>query len=184
MLRALSLVLLYALSCPSWAKQAPLLYQVDMILFTHDQTSTQQTTAIPTGAKSTQHALVLGYDGDHAAARPYQLLPASSSHLNQTYATLRRQSSYHIIGHYSWLQSSQHEHAIAFPMIQQGGFSITGSMRVRQSHYYLLDTDLVISPSQNSQSGIHLSQKQRLKENVTYYFDNPQIGLLIRVHPV
>jgi hypothetical protein len=95
---------------------------------------------------------------------------------------LSHKSRYQVLGHYSWRQPANNRSTVALPELIHNGWIVQGTLRVRQSNYYLLDTDLHLAPSNNPQSSFTIAQKQRLKGSEVYYLDHPQVGMLIKVH--
>ena len=140
-------------------------YQVDIIVFTHLQTplSTEQTLA-PLITPSATNAIPL-QPNQSATSTPYHILPASASQLRNEYWALNRTPAYQVLFHYTWLQPSKNEKPIALSQLNTGGWNIEGTLRVRQSNYYLLDTDLLFSAPQSTQTAFIFSKKQRLKPN-------------------
>ena len=167
------------------ANQPSKLYQIDMIVFTHQQTSRHQTeqTSTPLLPPATQHAIPL-QDATSGVRTAYQMLPSSASQLNQEYWALTHKSDYQVLAHYTWLEPSNNQRAVAIPAIHRNGWTIEGTLRMRQSKYYLLDTELLFSTPNSAQPAFLFSQKQRLKPGTVYYLDHPQAGMLIKVHLV
>ena len=181
----LSITALLLLSGLSHSTPSHKLYQIDMIVFTHQPAANQQTEQAlsPLVPPDAQRAIPLqDLAGD--ARAPYRLLPNSASQLNQEYWTLMHKTDYQVLAHYTWLQPSDNQRPIAIPSIHRNGWNIEGTLRVRQSNYYLLDTDLLFSTVNTSQTAFLFSQKQRLKPGTVYYLDHPQAGMLIKVHLV
>ncbi len=184
MLRITTLTCLFLLSCLSQASQQSTLYQVDMIVFTHQQTSQHNANNItPPLAPDTQHAIPL-QNTVNGAMTPYHTLPASSSQLSSEYWALNRKTNYHVLAHYTWLQPANNQRAVALSAVNRNGWNIEGTLRIRRSNYYLLDTDLLFSTPGNNQTAFLFSQKQRLKPGTVYYLDHPQAGMLIKVHQI
>jgi hypothetical protein len=155
-------------------------YQVDLVLFAYPQSTDKNsnmalnTPLIPIS----KNAITLKND----SKKPYGLLSASQSELRNEYYLLSRKSHYQVLGHYSWVQPSNNQSSVALPNINHNGWQIQGTVRVRQSNYYLFDTDIQCSPPNNPQSSFTVKQKQRLKNNLVYFLDHPQVGMLIKVH--
>lgn len=185
MSRALTYIGLILCSCLGQANQKPFFYQVDMIVFTHQQVSPDQTekALVPLLVPEKRNAIPLQNTGSDMMT-PYHTLPSSLSQLRQEYWALHRKPQYQVLLHYTWLQPRNSQRAVALPPISRGGWNIEGTMRIRQSNYYLLDTELLFSAPESSQTSFVFSQKQRLKSGVIYYLDHPQAGMLIKVHPV
>lgn len=185
MMRLITLTCLILFSCIIKANQQSL-YQIDMIVFSHQQSSAikAENTATPVVAPNTQNAIFLESSTNNTVI-PYHLLPKSLSQLTQASWALNHKPDYKVLAHYTWLQPSNNQRAIAIPSINQSGWSIEGTVRVRQSNYYLLETDLLFSsPSKKAQTAFLFTQKQRLKPGTTYYLDHPQAGMLIKVHKI
>lgn len=184
MLRLVTFVCLFLFSFISGASQQSL-YQIDMIVFTHQSSAYQaENITTPLLAPDMKNAISLQNNATNSIT-PYHILPKSSSQLAQAFWALNRKSGYQVLAHYTWLQPSNNQRAIAIPSINHNGWNIEGTVRVRQSNYYLLDTDLLFSsPTGNTQTAFLFSQKQRLKPGTVYYLDHPQAGMLIKVHKV
>ncbi len=183
MLRITTLTCLFLFSGLTQASQRSTLYQVDMIVFTHQQTAVQSSAVTLPMAQNTQNAIPLNSDIS-SLMTPYHLLSAHSSQLNNDYWALNRRAEYQVLAHYTWLQPGNSQRAIALPPTNHRGWHIEGTLRIRQSNYYLLDTDLLFSTPNGSQTAFMFSQKQRLKPKTVYYLDHPQAGMLIKVHQI
>ena len=185
MLRVLTLACLFMLSWLGLAYPSPSLYQVDMIVFTHLQTpaSVVDRSSGPLIAPNTRHAIQLANEVS-SAMTPYHALPASLSHLRDEYWALNRKPQYQILFRYTWLQPSNNQQAIALSEVNSGGWNVEGTLSIRQSNYYLLDTALLFSAPNSTQTSFIFSQKQRLKPGVVYYLDHPQAGMLIKIHQI
>lgn len=156
-------------------------YQVDMILFTHSQTQTATNASSPLLLPNTKSAIPLQNEANQSTAL-YHILPASLSQLRSEYSALSRKPEYQILAHYSWIQPSNNQRPIAFSAHGNAGWNVEGTLRIRQSNYYLLDTDLLFSSLGQAQTTFNFSQVQRLKPGTVYYLDHPQAGMLIKVH--
>ncbi len=184
MLRALISISLFLFSHLGFAAPKSPLYQIDMIVFMHQQTSSTQTDAdhsLPT--HNTNHAIVLKNDAN-IAKTPYHTLPASSSQLRTEYWALHRKPQYQVMFHYSWLQPGNSQKPIALPSINHNGWNLEGKVHIRQSNYYLLDTKLLFTAINSNQTPFVFDQQQRLKSGVVYYLDHPRAGMLIKVHKI
>lgn len=162
------------------------LYQIDIICFTHAAShanTMMEQEANPTLASSPHYAIPLQITGNKSHT-PYHTLPNSLSALQDEYWTLNHKSQYQVLFHYTWLQPSNNQQPIALPAIQAKGWNIEGTIRVRRSNYYLLDTDMLFSDAHNKRNSFVFNQKQRLKPGVVYYLDHPQAGLLIKIHQI
>lgn len=185
MLRVFTLSGLFLFSSLGLANPASILYQVDMIVFTHLQ--------LPSASSENSHTPLLAPDISHAiplkstvssARTPYHALPASASQLRDQYWALNRKPQYQILFHHTWLQPGNNQRPIALSEINTGGWNVEGTLRIRQSNYYLLDTELLFSAPNSKQAAFIFSQKQRLKPGVVYYLDHPHAGMLIKIHQI
>ncbi len=184
MLRITALICLFLLSFMSQANPQSTLYQVDMIVFAHKQVSKNDSSnTTPVLVSDMRQAIELKNTAS-SALTPYHTLPASSSQLSSEYWALTRKSNYQILAHYSWLQPANNQRPIAFSATNRNGWNLEGTVRVRRSNYYLLDTDLVFSTPGQNPTTFSFAQKQRLKPGTVYYLDHPQAGVLIKVHQV
>ncbi|WP_133126853.1 CsiV family protein [Legionella nagasakiensis] len=181
MLRVILLISLLANCCLGFAGNHTL-YQIDLIVFTHQQGSENTEHMVAPLIPPDTHAAIPLRSLDNAMT-PYHLLPVSTSQLRNEYWALNRKSQYRILLHYTWLQPGNNQRPVALSAIHSNSWDIEGTLRVRQSNYYLLDTELFFSSPTNDTSFI-FSQKQRLKPNVVYYLDHPQAGMLIKIHKV
>jgi hypothetical protein len=171
----LTISILY--SCFAVAKAS---YQIDLILFAHPNQNSGvsgNTPFIPVNS----NAISLKTDTEKSE-KPYHLLSSSNSSLRDEYYLLSRKSPYQVLGHYSWRQPANNQSSVALPQIDLSGWQIQGILNIKQSNYYAFDAELQVSPPNNPQSSFIVSQKQRLKENVIYYLDNAQIGMLVKIH--
>ena len=183
MLRATVLFCFLILSFTSLAESVPGFYQIDMIVFEH-QNKGQQSELFSTKASSEkQNAIPLQFDRSNLKT-PYHLLPSASSQLNQEYWALNHRSNYKVLFHYTWLQPNNNQQAIFIPPTTQGNWSVEGTLRIRQNSYYVLDTDLIFSSPKSQKKAFVFSQQQRMKPGTVYYLDHPMAGMLIKVHQV
>ena len=178
MLRIATFTCLLLLSCLCQASQP--MYQVDMIVFARPGAQQANTVTTPL-APDTQHAIPLQYN-DSGAQGAYHLLPASLSQLSGEYWALNHKTNYQVLAHYTWRQPANNQRAVALSANGRYGWNVEGTLRIRRSNYYLLDTELLFSD--NNQTAFLFSQKQRLKPGTVYYLDHPQAGMLIKVHQV
>lgn len=185
MFRVLFLTGLLLLSCSGLASQQSALYQVDMIVFTHMDNATPpiDQSSTPLLAPDAHSAIPL-VNAVSKEMTPYHRLPSSTSKLGNAYWALNHKPQYQVLFHYTWLQPGNNQRAIALSQANPSGWNVEGTIRIRRSNYYLLDTDLLFSNSNSQQTGFVFSQKQRLKPGVVYYLDHPQAGMLITVHQI
>lgn len=184
MSRITSLICLFLLPCLSQANQQSSLYQVDMIVFTHNTATQPDSTVVtPLLVPDMQHAIPL-QNTVNSTVTPYHTLPASSSQLSGEYWALNHKTNYQVLAHYTWLQPANNQKAIALSAGNRNGWNVEGTLRIRRSNYYLLDTELLFSTHGNEQTAFLFSQKQRLKPGTVYYLDHAQAGMLIKVHQV
>lgn len=155
------------------------LYQIDLIVFTHTMLNKDQPNKVLPNLSNKQ---VISLDTHNDGLTPYHLRPFSFSKLQNEYWTLKHQKDYHVLGHYSWLQPTTNQSAVALPHIVQQGWDVQGTVRIQQNNYYALNTKLIFSAQNNPQDVFIFSQKQFLKPNTVYYIDHPQAGMIIEVH--
>lgn len=160
------------------------LYQIDLIVFTHERTSNEsaEESIVPVIASAKDKAIHLS-SSYNDSNELYALLPASLSQLKKEYWALSHRPEYQVLGHYSWRQSPENQKTIVLPPIHHAGFDVEGVLKVRQRNYYVLNADLKFTTLDKPSSFV-LSQSQRLKEDVVYYLDHPKAGMLIKIHKV
>ncbi len=185
MFRQVAFATLFLIASLGCANQQVPLYQIDMIVFTHlnsSQTPAQNNLA-PPQAPNLAEAILLQINTSDKMT-PYRILPTSASHLRDEYWAMNRKPQYQILFHYSWLQPINNQRPVALSLTNTGGWNIEGTLRVRHSNYYLLDTELLFSAPDSEQAAFVFAQKQRMKPGVIYYLDHPQAGMLIKAHPI
>lgn len=177
MLRLFILTISMLYSCFTLGKSS---YQVDLILFAHPKHADKKDDLAMSSPliPISKNAIPLKTQSTNS----YSLLGASQSGLRDEYYLLSRRSRFQVLGHYSWKQPDNSQSSVALPNIDHNGWLIQGTVRVKQSNYYLFDADLQFSPPNNPESSFIVSQKQRLKGNSVYFLDHPQVGMLIKVH--
>lgn len=159
-------------------------YQIDVIFFVHPQNNTLKSDdndfpLIPLSTKARPLTV-----NSKKSLKPYTLLAPSQSGLADEYYRLTHSSQYQVLGNYSWRQSSTNQEKIALPKSTRNGWAMQGTINVQQSNYYVINAALQLSPPNSPRSSIPISHKQRLKDNVVYYLDHEQMGMLIKIHPV
>ncbi len=174
--------LLAALFQPLTTAYATPLYQIDVLLFTHQHVAAnQQEVSLSRSFNPRQQSLVLGEESK--VLSPYHLLPLAQSGLQKEYWTLSHKNQYKIIGRFSWLQPAKNTQAIQLPLIDKEGIQVSGTIRVQQGKFYLFETELNFAATDLA-SGFVFRQQQRLKDKEVYYFDHPQAGMLVAVHAI
>ncbi|MDI9819106.1 MULTISPECIES: CsiV family protein [unclassified Legionella] len=179
MFKGLIFIIGSLLSCLLHGNGIPSFYQVDLIVFTHQDAGSlpgNLTTITP----DTSHGIPLLPETSPALS-PYHLRPSSTSQLKQQYWALNQKPQYHVLLHYTWVQPFNNQRAIILPKISRNGWQVEGTLRIRRSNYYLLDTDLLFS-TPDSKASFTFNQKQRISGGKVYYLDHPQAGMLIKVH--
>ncbi|TAL62432.1 MAG: hypothetical protein EPN84_06485 [Legionella sp.] len=177
------LFLFFSLSC-TFTVFAGTNYQVDMILFAQPQTGDSQAEQGINSPFIPMNKNTMTLKNNTHSTKNFSLLSPSKSSLKDQYYLLNRTHQYQILGHYSWIQPANNQNKIALPKVSHNGWKMQGTVRVRKSTYYLFDGELQLSSPRNPQLSYMIEQNQRLKENVVYYLDNPQLGILLRVHRV
>lgn len=181
----LTVTLLFLSSCVGLAAPRSSLYQVDMIVFAHQPRTAPGVDNAPTPllASNTHYAIPL-QNSMNSSMTPYHTLPSSSSGLRNELWALNHKLQYQVLCHYTWLQPASNLQPIALPQTNHGDWNLEGTIQIRQSNYYLLDTALLFSDKSNHQPAFIFAQKQRLKPGVVYYLDHPKAGMLIKVHQI
>lgn len=180
MLRVLILVISLLHSFLAYAKPG---YQIDLILFASKKLAIPEeqlnltSTFLPLNSNSISLKSNSG-----KIPKLYYLLPNSYSALRDQYYQLSHRSPYLVLGHYSWRQPANSYQTVALPLMRHQGWEMQGTIRVQANNYYTFDADLKISPTNTPISSFTVIQKQRLKENVLYYLDHEQIGMVIKIH--
>lgn len=159
-------------------------YQIDIVLFTHAPTAEEHVES-PYAISTTHHepAITLK-EAPTSSNHTYQVLTKSLSGLQDQIWALNHKGQYNVLMNYSWLQPENNQKSIALPLESHKGWQVDGIMKVVKSAYYQLNTDLQFTAPGQNQPTFTLAQNQRLKPNVIYYLDHPQIGMLIKIHPV
>lgn len=156
-------------------------YQIDMILFAHPISASQpldfNTPLIPVSNK----AIPLK-TSTVKTNKLYTLLPPSQSGLRDEYYLLNRKSHFKVLGRYSWLQTSNQQHLVALPKLNNKGWLMQGELHVKQGNYYSFNADLQFSPPNKPDAAFIVSQKQRIENGKRYYLDNPYVGIVIKIH--
>jgi hypothetical protein len=156
-------------------------YQIDLILFAHPQ-KTSTSSALDNSGLVPFSKNAIALKSGSKSSQPYSLLPPSQAGLADEYYQLTHRSRYPVLGRYSWIQPAGNKSTVSLPLINNKGWEIQGTIQVEQSNYYAFNAELHCSPPSNPQSSFIVSQKQRLKAGTVYYLDNPQIGMLVKVH--
>jgi hypothetical protein len=173
---------LFIVSFASLANAPKPLYQIDLIVFAQ-QSSSQESNdheLSPIIAAESPKAIKLKpFNGTVA---PYRLLPQGTSTLRSELWSLKHNGDFKILANYSWLQPANNQRPIVLPNVDQDGWNIEGTVRVRESNYFILDTDLLFSAPHNTDTSFVFSQKHRLLNDKLYYLDHPQAGMLIKIH--
>ncbi len=157
------------------------LYQIDIIGFAHEQQASHQQESMQTASLWINNKNNISLQTDYTeTTEPYHLRAASTSTLKREFNVLKQQPDYLVLFHYSWLQPGNNQRAVKLPKVENMGWQVEGSLRIRQSNYFLLDTDLYFT-SDNHQSFV-FNQKKRLKDDTLYYLDHPQAGVLVKIH--
>jgi hypothetical protein len=161
-------------------------YQIDLILFAHPLSGTVSKAVeghpqtMPLSSDKTRPLIAM----TPKSTKDYQLLSASLFYLRDQYYLINRTHKYTMLGHFSWRQPSKNIETISLPFINQQGWRIQGTIRLKKLNYYQFNADLKVSPPSNPQASLSLIQNQRLKQGLVYYLDNPQIGMVVSIHQI
>jgi hypothetical protein len=159
--------------------------QVDIILFTNTYTEHDQIEyPVQESMQDSPPVIPLQANTGESTHSSYQLVSTSRSKLQSLWSRLNRQTQYQPLFHYTWVQPANNQSPVLLPQEAHQGWTVHGTIRVRQSNYYLLDTKLEFQALNHAKPNFILSQKMRLKPGNTYYLDHPQGGMFINVHKV
>lgn len=180
--RVLIVIISILYSCLALAKPA---YQIDLIVFA------QNTAAEPNNGSANDTLLIPQNSNTitlkasvEKTIKPYCLLSNTRSGLQDEYYQLSRKSHHQVLGHYSWQQPMNNQSTVSLPLVDRNGWQMQGTFNVISGNYYTFNANLQASAPNNPQSAFTVSQKQRLKENVVYYLDNEQLGMIVKIHKV
>ena len=163
------------------AAEAKDFYQIDLIIFSHQQDAITKELSLNSTLASNSKALPL-QTAISKTLSPYHLLPTSSSQLREEYWALHRKPEYQVLLNYTWLQPLNSKSVISLPHIQQKGWEVEGTLAIQRSNYYLFNSELLITTPDSKQSPFVLRQNLRIKGGEIYYFDHPKAGMLVKVH--
>ena len=183
MFRRSSVIAMLIFSSLVQAMEASPLYQIDLIVFSHqlDSSLVPELSLHSTLSSASSQAIPLQTEANKNLT-PYHLLPPSFSQLREEYWALHRKSQYRILMNYSWLQPLNNQSSIALPKINREGWQVEGNIRIKLANYYLFDTELLFSGPGDNHHPFVFAQKLRLKGGDIYYLDHPQVGMLIKIH--
>jgi hypothetical protein len=156
-----------------------------MIVFTHlaNNFDKSNINELELPAPDIAHAITLS-EKTSDVMTPYHSLPLRTSTLKDEFYALNHKPQFKVLFQRSWLQPANNQKPIALSQNNVSGWDVLGTLRVRRSNYYLLDTELKFIAPNNPRFGFIFAQKQRLKPGVVYYLDHPQAGMLIKVHQI
>ena len=185
MLRICFLTILLTFSCHGFTKSRGPLYQIDMIVFTHPSSNFDKSNIneLELPPPDLTHAITLS-EKISDTMTPYHPLPLRISALRDEFYALNHKPQFQVLFQRSWLQPANNQQPIALAQTNASGWDILGTLRVRRSNYYLLDTELRFIAPNSPRSPFVFAQKQRLKPGVVYYLDHPEAGMLIKIHQV
>ena len=155
-------------------------YQVDVLLFAQPgEYSTLEKAKAPFPfLPIKRNAIRLGRNSNEL----YAILKPSQSHLLDEYYVLAHKSSYPVLGHYSWKQSSTKTIRVRLPYLNNKGWIIKGTVQVVAGNYYRFNSELQCSAPDNPQAVFTVSHRQGLEPGKIYYFDHAQLGMLVTIH--
>jgi hypothetical protein len=183
--------LLMLCGMPAHTAEAPRLYDVEVIIFSHNSQSDQgESWYTP--------------DGNAGRARGYfpenQFTELSSSHfsLSPVRYSLQKGGEYTVLFHRAWRQLAYSSaNAADYPVnsfAEGSRNSVKGSIRLVRERYLHLDVDLLLMESAGTAPGLYsdgpgnapayrLAEKRRIKSSTLHYFDHPRFGMLAIVTP-
>ena len=200
----LLLALLIFCSC---AQGAPV-YQVEAIIFQQEAPDYSSEPLDPEALPSLTKAQTLHRAASTSESDPYTLLPEKQWCLTQEAWALQHKGKKRILFHSSWIQPITGS-GKAIPLAIQGGYiyneagdimgemegdglysahptELTGSLALTyQQRFINAQIHLTLQDFQRGRfiSIAHLKQHQRMREGELHYFDNAQLGVLIKVLP-
>lgn len=189
--------------------QASPFYQVEAIIFQqgdeNPSTETRESAAIPSLAEA--HILHNALPTNELD--PYSILPKKQWQLTKQEWALQHKGKKRILFHTSWIQPISESTSTAIRI--QGGHiynnegeviadidshhpydnlitdptELIGSFTFTQKNFIHAQVNLAMQTPQDNGlvTTSHLKQRQRMKENELHYFDNPQLGVLVKVMP-
>jgi hypothetical protein len=166
----------------NYAKSTASLYQIDLIVFTHQHNQFKESSSTP--VLNLKNITTKPLRTDSKGKGIYSILPPSASTMRNEYWVLNRKSQYRVIYNYSWIQSLKDQHAVSLPSIEKDGWMVDGTFWIRKNQYFALDAELHFNPVNSNHSAFILSQTKRLKGEVVYYLDHPQAGMLVKIHKI
>jgi Peptidoglycan-binding protein, CsiV len=196
------LLVLMPLICWSQDDNAPVLHQVEIIIFENpiNALDASEHYVESTLSPDLVNVVELSRFSSDEPLKPFSLLPATKMMLKREQWLLTRHDDYKILLHYAWLQPMDETKTIHIyskdndnlkqvyvePNYDEDNkWRVNGTIRLNKTNYYNLNTDLVITTSVNGEP-FHLSVKQsrRLRRDESHYLDHPLIGMLVKIHPL
>ncbi|MGB5260681.1 MAG: CsiV family protein [Gammaproteobacteria bacterium] len=190
-LRTCVIALLVLLTAPAAVLGAPQLYDVEIIIFSHNNESGQ-------GEAWQRPDAGAGRAQGYLAENRFTELSSSRYQLNSVRYSLKRGGEYTVLYHRAWRQLAYSpSQAVDYPVhsfSSDSRQSIEGSVRLVRERYLHLSLDLVLKDATAQLPGHYsdapgntpvyrLSEKRRIKISDLHYFDHPHIGVLALVTP-
>lgn len=176
----LAFIVLFFFTALTSANEPKAMYQIDLIVFTHEQNFDE--VSLKSTLSPITHSVIPLKTDPSKELTPFHLLPFAFSQLKEEYWALHRKPQYRILLNYSWLQPLQSKQTVLFPTINRDGFQLEGNISIQRQNYYVLNAELLLTNLNTNQNPFVFLQKQRLKGGEIYYFDHPQVGMLIKIH--
>ncbi|MHA7840726.1 MAG: CsiV family protein [Gammaproteobacteria bacterium] len=204
-----SIPLVLLLLCCGYVQGAPL-YQVETIVFQQSDDNAPMEASPSEPMPGLAEAQLLHAAVSNAEPQAYDLLPQNQWQLTSQEWALRHKGEKRILFHASWIQPILTSKATAIRI--QGGHvyradgeiitdldshapyntvtddstELLGTLILTQQRFINAQINLIMQmPTENNAfvTTSQLKQHQRMKENELHYFDNPHLGVLIKIIP-
>lgn len=185
---------LFALACllhalPA-AAEAPRLYDVEIVVFSHLDGNADgellQSRAAPAAA------------GGSFPAGEFTELAGEFYTLNNIRGGLAASPGYRVLYHRAWRQLAyDRAHAVDYPvhtLADQGRYAVDGTVTLVRGRFLHLDVDLSLleaagrtvkySDDPGNLPLYRLTESRRIRSSELHYFDHPRFGVIARVTPV
>lgn len=155
--------------------------QVDMILFTikSNNSSIYNNPDITTGLNFSP----IKQPSFKVTTNNYTVLPQRRSSLQEAYYTLQKNNNYTVLSSISWIYLP-HNQKIELPYINNQGWNIKSKLRIATGLFYNLRSQLEFTTPSQPNKLQSIVFKHGLKNGISYYLDNEQLSMLIKIHTV
>ncbi len=186
-------LLLSPLVVPAEEISAPDEYQVEIIVFKH-QDQSRNTAEVPaaergpvllpeetSGPRRPQPDFVLL---PPRSVAPAQALPDGALQLNRVLKRLQQLDAYQPIAHFGWQQAATARVDAENYWLEAkipANTGLTGFLKVYKERFLHLAVDLQFLPPDGSAAAVSISESRRLRDEELQYFDNPRFGVIASV---